>query len=143
MKPGDEGGTEPSTRLFFLRRSKKQHPKRRAAAPKMPKGIPTPSPIFWVLESPSLLADGANGSLDALGVEFRLVRAEEETVPDEDAVDDNLEDPKLEVLADDLADDLVEVENVTDGLCDADVDLDAAEECDALLGTEYDTEGSV
>jgi hypothetical protein len=128
MKPGDEGGTDPATCLFLLRRSKKQHPKRRAAVPKMPNGMPTPSPIFWFLVSPSLLADGATGSLDALGVDFELVRTElEEPVLDADTVDD----PDLE----ELADDPVEVENVA-GWLEADADFDAAEDWEALLGVE-------
>jgi hypothetical protein len=123
MKPGDEGGTDPATCLFRLRRSKKQHPNRRAAAPKMPNGMPTPSPIFWFLVSPSLLADGATGSLEALGVDFELVRAE-------------MDEPALDADLEELADDLVEVENVTDW-------LDADEDCAALLGTEYDADGDV
>jgi hypothetical protein len=56
-----------------------------------------------------LLADGATGSLDAVGVDFELVRVElEELVLDTDTVDDAVENSELE----ELADDLVEVENV-------------------------------
>jgi hypothetical protein len=123
MKPGDDGGMEPLTSLFFRRRRRKQHPRRIAAAPRMPKGIPIPSPIFCVFVSPSLLADGESGSDVALAIEDELLLSEIEDV----ALDRDM-----------LADDLVEVENVTadDTITDRLRDADTADDCDALLGAE-------
>jgi hypothetical protein len=135
MKPGDEGGTDPLTRLLFRRRRKKQHPRRIAAAPKIPKGIPTPSPIFWVFVSPLLLAGGAAGSSVALGVEGELLVVE---IEDTALEPDKVEDVRVESLLDWLADDLVDVENVTieDITTDRLRDADTADDCDALLGRE-------
>jgi hypothetical protein len=63
MNPGDEARSEPLTRLpLRLRRNTKQKEKRMKAAESIPSGMPTPSPIFWVLVRPSLLAAGASGS---------------------------------------------------------------------------------
>ena len=61
MKPGEEGGIEPT--MFFLRwrRWRKQKAKRRATALRIPSGIPTPNPIFWVRVRPGVLATGASG----------------------------------------------------------------------------------
>jgi len=66
MKPGDDGGSVPLTRLFLLRRSKIQHPSNNTAAPRSPSGIPTPSPIFWCFVSPALRTGGEAGSSEAL-----------------------------------------------------------------------------
>jgi hypothetical protein len=105
MKPGEDGRSEPLT-CFFLRRSRKQHPRRRAAAPTKPIGTPTPSPIFWFLVSPALLAGGEAGSSVALD-EAELVFDDF----DADLVDsDIVEDPTVDALFEELANDLVEVE---------------------------------
>lgn len=129
MKPGDEGGIEPSSRLLFLRRSRKQHPRRRAAAPNIPTGSPTPRPIFWFRVSPSSLAGGEAGSRDALGVELALVGLVEESV--------------AEPLREALEEDLVEVDNVTtdDTIAEGLFEADAADERAALLGIAYETDG--
>jgi hypothetical protein len=76
------------------------------------------------------------GSPDALGDDDGLVLAEFEAALDLDTEED---DSLMEALADDL----VEVENDTieDAIEDALLDAEAGEDCAALLGTEYDTEG--
>jgi len=124
MKPGDDGGIEPSACWSLLRRRKKQHPRRRAAAPKMPNGIPTPRPIFWVFVRPSLLADGDTGSAAALGVDEDVVLAAAEDA----ALDLEMDGDALE----EAADDLIEVDAL---------DPDGGVDTTALLGIEYDTEG--
>jgi hypothetical protein len=116
MNPGEDGRSEPLT-CFFLRRSRKQHPRRRAAAPTKPIGTPTPSPIFWFLVSPALLAGGEAGSFVALD--------EAELVYD----DFDGEDPTVDALFEELANDLVEVEK------------DEGWDRVALLRVEADTEG--
>jgi hypothetical protein len=140
MKPGDEGGTEPLTCLFFRRRRKKQHPRRIAAAPKIPNGIPTPSPIFWVFVSPSLLAGGAAGSSVALGLEDELPVVE---IEDAALEPENVEERRVDSLFERLADDLVDVENVTtdDITTDRLRDADTADDFDALPDTEDGIEG--
>ena len=125
--------------LFLRRRRKKQHPRRRAAAPRSPSGIPTPRPTFCRLVSPSLLAGGESGAVAApeLWVEVEVADRVEEALEPE-TVEDVL-DPLLE----DLIDDLIEVENVTteDTIAVGEPDADAADDCIALLGAEYDAEG--
>lgn len=71
MKPGDEGGWEPSICFLFRRRKRKQHPKSTAAAPMSAKGTPRPIPIFCFFDRPSLSAAGA-GSAVELDVELEL-----------------------------------------------------------------------
>jgi len=95
----------------------------------MPKGIPTPRPIFCCLDSPSLLAGGEAGRSDALGVELALAGLVEiwlEPVADEEST--------AELLREALETDLVDVENVR-------TEDAIAEDCAALLGTGYETEG--
>jgi hypothetical protein len=126
MKPGEDGGIEPLTCLFFRRRIRKQHPRRSAAAPTNPNGMPIPSPIFCLLVSPALLAGGEAGSAVVLGVEADFVFAD----LDEAALElDAVVDPDVDALLEDLADDLVEVENVT------------TEDRVALLRTDAEAEG--
>jgi hypothetical protein len=107
MKPGEDGGSEPFT-CFFLRRSRKQHPRRRAAAPTKPIGTPTPSPIFWFLVSPVSLAGGEAGSFVALEEAVLVFDDLDEELLDLDTVEDPIVDASLK----ELADDLVEVDNV-------------------------------
>jgi hypothetical protein len=128
MKPGDDGGMEPLTSLFLRRRRRKQHPRRIAAAPSILNGIPTPSPIFWVFVSPSLLADGESGLDVALEVEDALLDAE-------------IEDTALD--RERLANDLVDVENVTteDTVTDRLRDANAVDDCDALVRIEDGADG--
>jgi hypothetical protein len=129
MNPGEEGGSEPLTCLFFRRRSRKQHPKSIAAAAKMPNGMPTPRPIFCLLVRPSLLAGGETGSTVVLGVAADFVLDDiDEMALDPDAVEDSTVDRLLE----DLMDDLVDVENVTIDDCDT----EAVGDCVALLCTD-------
>jgi hypothetical protein len=100
MKPGDEARSEPFTRLpLRRRRSRKQQPKRTAAAARIPRGIPTPSPIFWFFVRPVVLAAGASGSEVADDVE------EDVTEEVDDDVDADVEsDVKSEVEVDAEAD---------------------------------------
>lgn len=62
MKPGEDGGTEPSTFFFWRRRINAQQLRKSAAAPTRPSGMPTPNPTFWLLESPALLVEGESGA---------------------------------------------------------------------------------
>lgn len=135
MKPGEDGGSEPFTCLLFLRRrQRKPHAKRRAASARIPKGIPTPRPIFCVFVRPFSSADGASGSL-AIEVEEDVAEVDlvKDTIDDDNAVDVPLED---------LLEDLVAVENVTteDTIV---VGVPVADDCVALLGVEEDPEMTV
>lgn len=63
MNPGDDGGSDPSSRILRRRRSKKQQPNKIAARPKRPRGTPIPIPIFCCVVRPELLGGGAGGSV--------------------------------------------------------------------------------
>lgn len=66
MKPGDEGGSVPLHILFLLRRRRRQHTKTKAIVPRIPNGMPTPSPNFSFLVSPALFVAGESGAVVAL-----------------------------------------------------------------------------
>jgi hypothetical protein len=62
MKPGEDGGTDPSTCFLRRRRSNAQQDRKSAAAPARPRGMPRPNPTFWPVESPASLAGGESGT---------------------------------------------------------------------------------
>jgi hypothetical protein len=101
MKPGEDGGIDPSTCFFCRRRSNAQQPRKSAAAATSPSGIPTPSPTFWPLERPALLAMGESG----VGIEEGVADDEGSAVLEkiEDSVDpDDSVDPGDSVDPDDV-----------------------------------------
>jgi hypothetical protein len=116
MKPGDEARSEPFTRLpLRRRRSRKQQPKRTAATARIPRGIPTPNPIFWFFVRPVVLAAGASGSEVADDVE--------------DDVADGVEDDVAEDVEDDVGTDVEsDVESEVEADAEADVGDGVAEE---------------
>lgn len=142
INPGEDGGSEPSTCGLFRRRRRrrKQQPRRRAAAPRKPRGRPTPSPIFCLLLSPSLLAGGESGSVAALAEDdVSDVRAERRDV-DTDATAD--EDAEERVL-DDEAENLVEVEivNLEETNVLGEREADTADDRVALLRAVFEIDG--
>lgn len=59
MKPGDEGGIEPSTCLRWRRRARRQHPNAKAATARRARGTPRPIPIFCCFVNPEELDFGS------------------------------------------------------------------------------------
>jgi hypothetical protein len=124
MKPGEDGGIDPLTLLRWRRRHRRRIAKAMAAAPRKPRGIPTPRPIFCLFVNPSPEAPGsvvdvvddvgfAEGSLDGDAGPVVVGFVEEATVLESDEVSVVMlvENPELD--------------------CDGSVDCDTPEDCDA------------
>lgn len=137
MKPGDDARSEPSIDFLFLRRrQRKPHANSSAARPKMPTGMPTPNPIFWVRVSPASAADGASGSAATLGlaVDLDVVDLVEEILEAEECVSDVVDDAEDgdAVEADALLEDRIDVDKVVPD----DAEVRTADDRVARLGLE-------
>jgi hypothetical protein len=134
MKPGDEGGSLPSTCLLRRRRRKKQHANKSAAIASTASGTPIPIPSFSRLDRPESLESGATGSAVALELSdaFEL----EEDI-DED-VEEDADDAELEISPDKLLEDAVGVETRLELS-----DPDSVDDSEALVDNESKTEESV
>jgi hypothetical protein len=143
MKPGDEGGSLPSTCLLRRRRRKKQHANKIAAIASTASGTPIPIPSFSRLVRPESLEAGASGSAVALELSGALELEEDidsEEV-DEDADEDgdeDADDAELEISLDKLLEDAVGVETGLE-LSDS----DSVDDSEALVDNEFKIEESV
>jgi hypothetical protein len=88
MKPGEDGGMDPVMSFLRRRRRRKQLAKNTAATPRMPMGMPTPSPTFWLLVRPDVLpaTGGASGVEDGSSV----VEDGDEEEDEDEAEDDRI-----------------------------------------------------
>jgi hypothetical protein len=81
MKPGEEGGMEPSTFLRWRLRRRTQNPKARAAAAMRPRGTPRPMPTFCPFVKPGAF------STDGLAAKLGVVEDEGFPVGEAESVD--------------------------------------------------------